>query len=129
VQKRDIRNFVLPRRTTDPLARETMTGKSSRADRAQVQTHIHAMRAIGPYKTGVPKPTFSEPHLRSLARLVQRIPEAGLAGEIDGIGPADGPSIQVALRYRTHPDAKWNATYRPKPLGLPERHDDECRIG
>jgi N-carbamoyl-L-amino-acid hydrolase len=41
---------------------------------------LHALRAIGTYKTGVHKPTFSEPHLRSLQWLVQRLPEAGPRG-------------------------------------------------
>jgi N-carbamoyl-L-amino-acid hydrolase len=37
-----------------------------RADGARVLADLHELRAIGSYKTGVHKPTFSEPHLRSL---------------------------------------------------------------
>ncbi len=49
---------------------------------------------IGTYKTGVHKPTFSEPHLRSLEWLAQRLPDAGLTAEIDGIGNVLGRSAK-----------------------------------
>ena len=117
MQKRDIRNFVLPRRTTDPLSRETMTDNSSRADGARVLTDLHALRAIGPYKTGVHKPTFSEPHLRSLAWLVQRIPEAGLAGEIDGIGPTDGSPCKLSYEIEHNPTPSGTLRTDPSPCG------------
>ena len=32
----------------------------------RVPADLNALRAIGAYKTGVHKPTFSEPHMRSL---------------------------------------------------------------
>ena len=57
-----------------------MADDLSRVDGARVLADLNALRAIGTYKTGVHKPTFSEPHLGSLAWLVQRLPEAGLAG-------------------------------------------------
>jgi len=47
------------------------------ADGARVLADLHALRSIGAYKTGVHKPTFSEPHMRSLEWLAQRPPEAG----------------------------------------------------
>ena len=71
-----------------------MNDNSSRVDGARVLADRHALRAIGPYKTGVHKPTFSEPHLHSLAWLLQRLPDAGLAGEIDGIGNVLGTSTK-----------------------------------
>ena len=55
-------------------------------DGDRILADLRALRAIGAYKTGVHKPTFSEPHMRSLAWLAERLPEAGLAAEIDGIG-------------------------------------------
>jgi len=46
------------------------------ADGARVLADLNALRRIGAYKTGVHKPTFSEPHMRSLDWLAQRLPEA-----------------------------------------------------
>ena len=40
------------------------------------------------------KPTFSEPHRQSLDWLVQKLPEAGLAAAIDGIGNVFGTSAK-----------------------------------
>src|SRR5213075_330039 len=61
-------------------------------DGARVLADLHALRGIGTYKTGVHKPTFSEPHMRSLEWLAQRLPEAALAADIDAIGIAFGTS-------------------------------------
>src|SRR5260370_4221004 len=55
-------------------------------DGARVLADLTALRDIGAYKTGVHKPTFSEPHMRSLEWLWPRPPEAGVTAEIDGIG-------------------------------------------
>src|SRR5262245_14121011 len=73
---------------------ESMADNLPRADGGRVLADLNALRAIGAYKTGVHKPTFSEPHLRSLQWLVHRLPEAGLAGEIDGIGNVVGSSTK-----------------------------------
>ena len=40
-----------------------MPHQPSRADGARVLADLNALRAIGAYKTGVHKPTFSEPHI------------------------------------------------------------------
>ena len=64
-------------------------------DGARVLADLNALRAIGAYKTGVHKPTFSEPHIRSLHWLAERLPEAGLAAEIDGIGNVLGTSDKI----------------------------------
>src|ERR1700730_7009885 len=61
---------------------------------ARVLADLNALRAIGAYKSGVHKPTFSEAHMRSLEWLVQRLPEAGLVAEIDGIGNVVGTSTK-----------------------------------
>ena len=71
-----------------------MADDFSRADGARVLADLNALRAIGAYKTGVHKPTFSEPHIRSLAWLTQRFPEADLTSEIDGIGNVIGTSTK-----------------------------------
>jgi len=43
-----------------------MSDNRSHVDGARVLADLHALRGIGTYKTGVHKPTFSEPHMRSL---------------------------------------------------------------
>ena len=97
-----------------------MTDNLSRADGARVLSDLHALRAIGAYKTGVHKPTFSEPHLASLAWLVQRLPEAGLTGEIDGIGNVLGISTKPGpkLLAGSHLESQNHAGWLDGPLGV-----------
>ncbi|MET0705371.1 MAG: Zn-dependent hydrolase [Tardiphaga sp.] len=97
-----------------------MTDNFSRADGARVLADLHALRAIGAYKTGVHKPTFSEPHLASLAWLVQRLPEAGLTGEIDGIGNVLGISTKPGpkLLAGSHLESQNHAGWLDGPLGV-----------
>jgi N-carbamoyl-L-amino-acid hydrolase len=97
-----------------------MTDRSSRADGARVLADLHALRAIGAYKTGVHKPTFSEPHIQSLQWLVQRLPEAGLAGEIDGIGNILGTSTKSGpkLLAGSHLESQNHAGWLDGPLGV-----------
>jgi N-carbamoyl-L-amino-acid hydrolase len=91
-----------------------------RADGARVLADLHALRTIGAYKTGVHKPTFSEPHLQSLAWLVQRLPEAGLTGEIDGIGNVLGTSTKPGpkLLAGSHLESQNYAGWLDGPLGV-----------
>src|SRR5258706_8056463 len=55
-------------------------------DGARVLADLNTLRGIGAYKTGVHKPTFSEPHMRSLEWLAQRLPEAGVGPPHHGHG-------------------------------------------
>jgi beta-ureidopropionase / N-carbamoyl-L-amino-acid hydrolase len=97
-----------------------MTDNLSRVDGTRVLADLRALRAIGTYKSGVHKPTFSEPHLRSLAWLVQRLPEAGLAGEIDGIGNIIGTSTKDGpkLLAGSHLESQNHAGWLDGPLGV-----------
>jgi len=97
-----------------------MADNSPRADGARVLADLHALRALGAYKTGVHKPTFSEPHIRSLQWLVQRLPEAGLAGEIDGIGNVLGTSTKPGpkLLAGSHLESQNHAGWLDGPLGV-----------
>jgi len=97
-----------------------MTAPSSRADGARVLSDLNALRAIGAYKTGVHKPTFSEPHLQSLQWLVQRLPDAGLTGEIDGIGNILGTSTKPGpkLLAGSHLESQNHAGWLDGPLGV-----------
>jgi N-carbamoyl-L-amino-acid hydrolase len=85
----------------------------SEFDGTRVLADLHALRNIGAYKTGVHKPTFSEPHLRSLEWLAGRLPEAGLTATIDGIGnvlghsPKSGPKLLAGSHLESQNYAGW----------------------
>src|SRR6476660_5740629 len=89
-------------------------------DGARVLADLNALRGIGAYKTGVHKPTFSEPHMRSLERLAQRLPEAGLAAEIDGIGNVLGTTTTSGpkLLAGSHLESQNFAGWLDGPLGV-----------
>jgi beta-ureidopropionase / N-carbamoyl-L-amino-acid hydrolase len=93
---------------------------SSPVDGARVLADLHALRGIGAYKTGVHKPTFSEPHMRSLDWLAQRLPEAGLAATIDGIGNVLGTSTKPGpkLLAGSHLESQNFAGWLDGPLGV-----------
>ncbi len=71
-----------------------MTDNPPQANGARVLADLNALRSIGAYKTGVHKPTFSEPHMRSVEWLAQRLPEAALTATVDGIGNVLGTSTK-----------------------------------
>jgi N-carbamoyl-L-amino-acid hydrolase len=90
------------------------------ADGARVLADLHALRSIGTYKTGVHKPTFSEPHMRSLEWLAQRLPEAGLTAAIDGIGNVLGTATKSGpkLLAGSHLESQNFAGWLDGPLGV-----------
>src|SRR5436305_6552347 len=92
----------------------------SHVDGTRVLADLHALRAIGAYKTGVHKPTFSEPHIRSLHWLTERLPEAGLTAEIDGIGNVLGTSDKPGpkLLAGSHLESQNYAGWLDGPLGV-----------
>jgi N-carbamoyl-L-amino-acid hydrolase len=89
-------------------------------DGARVLADLNALRGIGAYKTGVHKPTFSEPHMRSLAWLAQRLAEAGLAATIDGIGNVLGTATKSGpkLLAGSHLESQNFAGWLDGPLGV-----------
>jgi N-carbamoyl-L-amino-acid hydrolase len=89
-------------------------------DGARVLSDLNTLRGIGAYKTGVHKPTFSEPHMRSLEWLAQRLPEAGLIPEIDGIGNVLGTSTKSGpkLLAGSHLESQNYAGWLDGPLGV-----------
>src|SRR6201996_2996041 len=91
-----------------------------RADGARVLADLNALRAIGSYKTGVHKPTFSEAHMRSLEWLAARLPDAGLSASIDGIGNVLGTSEKrgVRLLAGSHLESQNHAGWLDGPLGV-----------
>jgi N-carbamoyl-L-amino-acid hydrolase len=92
----------------------------SKADGARVLADLNALRAFGAYKTGVHRPTFSEPHLHSLQWLVQKLPQADLAPEIDGIGNVLGISVKPGpkLLAGSHLESQNYAGWLDGPLGV-----------
>jgi N-carbamoyl-L-amino-acid hydrolase len=97
-----------------------MPDNRSHADGARVLADLHALRGIGAYKTGVHKPTFSEPHMRSLQWLAERLPEAGLTAAIDGIGNVLGTSTKPGpkLLAGSHLESQNFAGWLDGPLGV-----------
>ena len=92
----------------------------SEFDGARVLSDLNALRTIGAYKTGVHKPTFSEPHRRSLEWLAERLPEAGLSATIDGIGNVLGTSSKSGpkLLAGSHLESQNYAGWLDGPLGV-----------
>jgi beta-ureidopropionase / N-carbamoyl-L-amino-acid hydrolase len=90
------------------------------ANGARVLADLNALRAIGAYKTGVHRPTFSEAHLRSLRWLAEKLPEASLAAEIDGIGNVFGTSAKAGpkLLAGSHLESQNFAGWLDGPLGV-----------
>src|SRR5439155_18166369 len=97
-----------------------MSDYRSHADGARVLADLNALRAIGAYKTGVHKPTFSEPHKQSLEWLVQKLPEAGLSATIDGIGNVFGTTTKPGrkLLAGSHLESQNYAGWLDGPLGV-----------
>src|SRR6202045_2245312 len=97
-----------------------MPNHRTSADGARVLADLTALRAIGAYKTGVHKPTFSEAHMRSLNWLAERLPEAGLAASIDGIGNVLGTSTKSGpkLLAGSHLESQNFAGWLDGPLGV-----------
>jgi beta-ureidopropionase / N-carbamoyl-L-amino-acid hydrolase len=97
-----------------------MPDTQSRANGMRVLADLNALRAIGAYKTGVHKPTFSEPHKLSLEWLVQKPHEAGLSAAIDGIGNVFGTSTKSGpkLLAGSHLESQNYAGWLDGPLGV-----------
>ena len=92
----------------------------SKADGARVLADLNALRAIGAYRTGVHRPTFSKPHLQSLQWLMDKLPEAALVPEIDGIGNVFGNSAKAGpkLLAGSHLESQNFAGWLDGPLGV-----------
>jgi beta-ureidopropionase / N-carbamoyl-L-amino-acid hydrolase len=91
-----------------------------KADGARVLADLNALRTFGAYKSGVHRPTFSEPHLRSLEWLAQKLPQADLAAEIDGIGNVLGTSAKAGAKLLagSHLESQNFAGWLDGPLGV-----------
>jgi N-carbamoyl-L-amino-acid hydrolase len=97
-----------------------MSDTQPRANGERVLADLNVLRAIGAYKTGVHKPTFSEPHRQSLEWLMQKLPEASLTPAIDGIGNVFGTSAKPGpkLLAGSHLESQNYAGWLDGPLGV-----------
>jgi len=97
-----------------------MKDNHAKADGARVLADLNALRALGAYKTGVHRPTFSEPHIHSLQWLLQKLPQAGLAAEIDGIGNVIGTCTKAGPKILagSHLESQNFAGWLDGPLGV-----------
>jgi N-carbamoyl-L-amino-acid hydrolase len=92
----------------------------SPVDGSRVLADLYALRAIGAYKSGVHKPTFSDAHMHSLRWLIERLATAELSGEIDGIGNVIGRSRKAGpkLLAGSHLESQNYAGWLDGPLGV-----------
>jgi N-carbamoyl-L-amino-acid hydrolase len=90
-----------------------MTSETSPIDGDRLLGDLYTLRKIGEYRTGVHRPTYSPEDVQSRHWLAERMAEAGLVPEIDGIGnvigraPGDGPRLLLGSHIETQPHAGW----------------------
>ena len=97
-----------------------MPDDRSLANGDRVLADLNALRAIGTYKTGVHKPTFSQAHMQSLGWLVEQLAGAELAASIDGIGNVLGTSTKRGPKILagSHLESQNYAGWLDGPLGV-----------
>ncbi|WP_407174183.1 Zn-dependent hydrolase [Bradyrhizobium sp. STM 3562] len=97
-----------------------MPDTSLPVDGARVLSDLNALRAIGAYKTGVHKPTFSDAHMGSLHWLIEQLPAAGLTASIDGIGNVVSTSAKAGAKLLagSHLESQNYAGWLDGPLGV-----------
>ena len=74
---------------------------------------LHDLRRIGAFRTGVHRPTYSAVDMESRRWLMDRMAEAGLVPEMDGIGnvlgrhPGPGPKLLCGSHIESQNEAGW----------------------
>ena len=74
---------------------------------------LNDLRRIGAFKTGVHRPTYSPEDMQSRHWLMDRMREAGLEPEMDGIGnvlgrhPDPGPKLLIGSHIESQNEAGW----------------------
>ena len=97
-----------------------MNDQSSRADGARVLADLHALRAIGAYKTGVHKPTFSEPHIASLPGWCSAFPRPASRARSTASATSSAPARKAGpkLLAGSHLESQNHAGWLDGPLGV-----------
>jgi N-carbamoyl-L-amino-acid hydrolase len=91
--------------------RGTLTMPQINADR--LLGELYALRRVGEYKTGVHRPALSADDLRSREWLTEKLTQAGLTAEIDGIANvygwngSAGRKLLMGSHLETQPHAGW----------------------
>ncbi len=69
-------------------------------DGARLLGDLHRLREFGPFRTGVHRPPYTEVDMDSRRWLMERMRQAGLEPEIDGIGNVlgRGPAAEGGKR-------------------------------
>ena len=87
-------------------------------DGARLLADLHRLRGFGTYKTGVHRPTYSAVDMAAREWLCERMREAGMTAEIDGIGNvigrspaglggADRPRLLLGSHLESQNQAGW----------------------
>ena len=82
-------------------------------DGARLLADLYKLRGFGTYKSGVHRPTYSAVDMQSREWIADRMRDAGLRPEIDGIGniigrgEGDGPRVLLGSHSDTQPQAGW----------------------
>ncbi|HEY0419279.1 MAG TPA: Zn-dependent hydrolase [Acetobacteraceae bacterium] len=90
-----------------------MSGSNISIDGKRLLADLYRLREFGAYKTGVHRPTFSPVDMDSRRWLAERMREAGLEPEIDGIGNVigrgigEGPRLLLGSHTETQNQAGW----------------------
>jgi beta-ureidopropionase / N-carbamoyl-L-amino-acid hydrolase len=90
-----------------------MVPAAASIDGGRLLADLHRLRAFGAWKTGVHRPTYSPVDMQARHWLAERLREAGLEPEIDGIGNVigrgrgDGPRLLLGSHTETQPHAGW----------------------
>lgn len=85
----------------------------TKIDPDRLLADLYALRKIGEYRTGVHRPTFSADDMTARTWFADRLRDAGLTPEIDGIGnvlgrsAAPGPKLLLGSHLETQPYAGW----------------------
>ncbi len=90
-----------------------MTLSNVSIDGARLLADLYKLRGFGTFKTGVHRPTYSAVDMQSREWIADRMRDAGLVPEIDGIGniigrgEGDGPRVLLGSHSDTQPQAGW----------------------
>src|SRR5215469_5313713 len=82
-------------------------------DGKRLLADLYRLREFGTYKTGVHRPTYSPVDMDARRWTAERMRDAGLEPEIDGIGnvigrgAGDGPRVLLGSHTETQPHAGW----------------------
>ncbi|BAT57979.1 putative hydrolase [Variibacter gotjawalensis] len=86
----------------------------------RVLADLYKLRTFGEYKTGVHRPTFSDVDIAAREWTVDRMREAGLTAEVDGIGNILGrsPAKGRIMLSGSHLESQNHAGWLDGPLGV-----------